>query len=146
MTPRYFRATLTYFQLPQHHTPASSRTHPRELKDTPTRPQGHTHATSRTHLREQGHTRANSSQQPHQNRTIPPPCKNITKIHNFATFFTNPLRTAAQKPCSTTFSINTSPLAPPSEPLIHSLISPYENRQSPPRRICYPPPRPPSPP
>ena len=54
MTARYFRATLTYFQLPQRHTPANSselkdtstrpqgqRTHPRDLKDTPARTRTH---------------------------------------------------------------------------------------------------------
>ena len=63
------------------------------------------------------------------------PLKNST---DFATFFTSPLRTASQKHCSTTFSIKTSPLRPQQQALIHRLISPPENRQSPPHRKCYP--------
>ena len=63
------------------------------------------------------------------------PLKNST---DFATFFTSPLRTASQKHCSTTFSIKTSPLGPQQQALIHRLISPPENRQSPPHRKCYP--------
>ena len=159
MTARYFSATLTYFQLPQHHTAANSRTpertqghthatsrtHPRELKDTPTQPQGHTRENSRTHPRDLKDTPARTRTHPcelkptaftPQNRTIfpsktqqllPPPSP-------------NPLRTASQKHCSTTFSINTCPLSPQQQPLINSLISPPENRQSPSRRKCYHPP------
>ena len=81
------------------------------------------------------HFSTSTTNSPHPQKSHHFPLKNST---DFATFFSSPLRTASQKHCSTTFSIKTSRLPPQQQPLIHSLISLPENRQSPPHNKCYP--------
>ena len=83
-----------------------------------------------------------NAHQQHPNSPQPPnffPLKNLIR---FLHLLLQPFKNCAPEALCHNLFHESQPTCPQRQPLIHSLISPPQNRQSPPHRKCYPPPQP----